>query len=122
MQAVKKDRFRRQRRKRRVRGRVSGTAERPRLSVFRANKNICAQIIDDDCGTTLVSASSRDRGLAGEIGYGGNKVAAAKVGEALAAKATDAGIKKVVFDRNGYKYHGRVKELAEAARAGGLEF
>ncbi len=122
MKQLEKKVFMRQRRKRRVRGRVSGTAERPRLSVFRSHMNIYAQLIDDMAGKTLASASSRDKDLAGEVGYGGNKAAATKVGAALAAKALEAGIKAVVFDRNGYKYHGRVKELADAARKGGLEF
>ncbi|NQU75171.1 MAG: 50S ribosomal protein L18 [Planctomycetes bacterium] len=122
MKADKKKIFLRQRRKRRVRGKVSGTADRPRLTVFRSNKNIYAQIVDDTRGATLVSASSRDKILAVEIGFGGNKAAAEKVGIAVAAKAVDAGIKRVVFDRNGYRFHGRVKQLAEAARKGGLEF
>ena len=122
MKAIKKKIFQRQRRKRRVRGKVGGTADQPRLTVFRSHKNIYAQIIDDDRGVTLISASSRDAGLADQAGYGGNKGAAAKVGEALAAKAVEAGIKRIVFDRNGYKYHGRVKELADMARKGGLEF
>jgi large subunit ribosomal protein L18 len=122
MKAALRNEFRFQRRKRRVRGKVSGTADRPRLTVSRAHKSIYAQIIDDVRGMTLVSASSRDKALAAEIGYGGNKAAALKVGAALAARAVSAGIKRVVFDRGGYKYHGRVKELADAARKGGLEF
>jgi large subunit ribosomal protein L18 len=122
MKAIERKRFQRSRRKRRVRGSVTGTQERPRLSVFRSNQNIYAQIIDDIRGATLVSASSRDKTLSSDVGYGGNKAAAAKVGAALAAKAVGAGIKAVVFDRNGYKYHGRVKELADAARKGGLSF
>ena len=121
MRAIEKKRFQ-LRRKRRVRSKVSGTAERPRLSVFRAHKNIYAQIIDDRAGTTLVSASSRDKAMGGPIGYGGNRAAAQKVGKTLAARAVDAGIRRVVFDRSGYKYHGRVKELADAVRKGGLEF
>ena len=121
MKAMKKKVVQRQRRKRRVRGKVTGTTERPRLTVFRSHKNIYAQIIDDDQGVTLVSASSRDKALE-KVGYGGNKPAAEKVGEALAAKAVAAGIKQIVFDRNGYRYHGRVKELADSARKGGLEF
>lgn len=122
MKAVAKKIMMRERRKRRVRRNITGSAERPRLSVFRSHQNIYAQLIDDVIGKTLVSASSRDKGLSGEVGYGGNKAAAAKVGAALAAKAVQAGIKKAVFDRNGYVYHGRVKELADAARKGGLEF
>jgi len=114
---------RHQRRKRRVRRRVSGTSERPRLTVFRSHKNIYAQIIDDVAGRTLVSASSMDKAVRGRVGgYGGNRQAALLVGSTLAEKALEAGIKKVVFDRNGYAYHGRVKELAEAAREGGLMF
>jgi len=122
MKITKKKIVQRQRRRRRVRGRVAGTAERPRLSVFRSHQNIYAQLIDDEKGVTLASASTRDKDLAAQIGYGGNKTAAGKVGEALAARAVGAGVKKVVFDRNGYKYHGRVKELADAARKAGLEF
>ncbi len=113
---------RHQRRKRRVRKRVSGTSERPRLTVFRSHKNIYAQIVDDVAGRTLVSASSMDKAVRGQIDYGGNKQAALLVGSKLAEKALEAGIKKVVFDRNGYAYHGRVRELAEAAREGGLVF
>ncbi|MEE0931295.1 MAG: 50S ribosomal protein L18 [Acutalibacteraceae bacterium] len=101
----------------RVRSKISGTAECPRLNVFRSNTNIYAQIIDDVNGVTLVTASSL------EIeGNGGNKEAAFKVGEAIAKKAADKGITEVVFDRGGYIYHGRVKELAEGARQGGLKF
>lgn len=103
-------------RHRRVRAKVSGTAECPRLNVFRSNKNIYAQIVDDVKGVTLVSASSL------EMDNGSNKEAAFKVGEAIAKKAADKGIDKVVFDRGGYIYHGRVKELAEGARQGGLKF
>jgi len=114
--------IRRRRRKRSVRRRVAGMADRPRLTVFRSSKNIYAQIIDDTVGKTLVSASSRDKILRGDVGYGGNRSAAGVVGTALAERAVEAGIKKVVFDRNGYAYHGRIRELAEAARKGGLEF
>ena len=106
-------------RHRRVRAKISGTPERPRLNVFRSAKHIYAQIIDDVNGVTLVSASSMEKGFEG---FGGNKEAAAKVGKAVAAKALEKGISEVVFDRNGYLYHGRVKELAEAARKGGLKF
>lgn len=101
----------------RVRSKISGTAECPRLNVFRSNTNIYAQIIDDVNGVTLVSASSLEL-----EGNGGNKEAAFKVGEAIAKKAADKGITEVVFDRGGYIYHGRVKELAEGARQGGLKF
>jgi len=121
MKAIEKKIYQRQRRKRRVRGKVSGTAERPRLTVFRSNKNIYAQIVDDDRGVTLVSASTRDKN-ADATTYGGNAAAAAQVGQTLAAKAVQAGIKTIVFDRNGYRYHGRVKALAESVREGGLVF
>ena len=101
----------------RVRSKISGTAECPRLNVFRSSKNIYAQIIDDINGVTLVAASTLEL-----EGNGGNKEAAFKVGEAIAKKAADKGITEVVFDRGGYIYHGRVKELAEGAREGGLKF
>ena len=104
----------------RVRAKISGTASTPRLNVFRSNNNIFAQIIDDEIGVTLVSASSIDKDL--KISNGGNIEAATKVGELLAKRAKDAKIKSVVFDRGGYLYHGRVKALAEAAREKGLEF
>ncbi len=106
-------------RHKRVRGKVNGSPECPRLSVFRSAKNIYAQIIDDTNAVTLVSASSLEKDF-GE--YGGNKSAAAKVGETIAKRAADKGISKVVFDRGGYIYHGRVQELAEGARKGGLKF
>jgi len=104
----------------RIRNKVSGTKDVPRLNVFRSNSNIFAQIIDDEAGVTLVSASSLDKEL--KLTNGGNVEAAAKVGELLAKKAKKAKISKVVFDRGGYLYHGRVKALAEAARENGLEF
>jgi large subunit ribosomal protein L18 len=111
---------RRNRIKNRVRKIVTGTSERPRLSVFRSNKQIYAQIIDDDNATTLVAASSTEKEVAAESG---NKTAkAALVGKLIAGKALAAGIQNVVFDRNGYLYHGRVKQLADAARKGGLKF
>ncbi len=113
---------RRQRRKRRVRRRITGTADRPRLTVFRSNKNIYAQIIDDMAGRTLASASSMDKTLKADLGSGGNRSAAVAVGAVLAERATAAGVSKVVFDRSGYAFHGRVRELAEAARKGGLKF
>ncbi len=100
----------------RIRKSVNGTAERPRLSVFRSNKQIYAQVINDLTGTTLVAASSLGMETMPK------KEQAAKVGEVLAKKALEAGITKVVFDRNGYLYHGRVKELADGARKGGLNF
>jgi len=106
----------------RVRKKVFGTPERPRLNVFRSNKHIYAQIIDDLKGHTLVSASTLDKELRDQIENGGNVEAAAKVGALVAKRALEKGITKVVFDRGGYKYHGRVKALAEAAREAGLEF
>ncbi len=106
------------RRHRRVRGKISGTTERPRLDVFRSSKHIYAQIIDDTTGKTLASASSAEKDF---DGYGGNIEAAQKVGKAIAEKALKAGIKTVVFDRGGFVYHGRVKAVAEGAREGGLE-
>lgn len=104
----------------RVRAKVVGSKDIPRLNVYRSNNNIFAQIIDDDAQTTLVSCSSNDKEL--KIKNGGNIEAAAKVGELLAKRALKAKIKKVTFDRGGYLYHGRVKALAEAARENGLEF
>lgn len=112
----------RQRKHERVRKRISGTPERPRLNVFRSLKHIYAQIIDDTTGTTLVSASTVDEALKGKLNSGSNKEAAREVGKLLARKALEKGITKVVFDRGGYLYHGRVRELAEGAREGGLEF
>lgn len=103
----------------RVRKNISGTSERPRLCVYRSLNNIYAQIIDDTKGTTLVSASSLDKGFEA---YGGNIDGAKAVGNAVAKKALEKGIKAVVFDRGGYIYHGRVAALAEGAREGGLEF
>ncbi len=104
----------------RVRSKVNGTKEIPRLNVFRSNSNIFAQIIDDEAKVTLVSASSIDKEL--KLDNGSNIEAATKVGELLAKRAKKAKITKVVFDRGGYLYHGRVEALAEAARANGLEF
>jgi large subunit ribosomal protein L18 len=106
-------------RHKRVRGKISGTPERPRLNVFRSNMNIFAQIIDDVNGVTLCSASSVEKGFEGS---GGNKEGARKVGLMIAERAKAKGIESVVFDRGGYIYHGRVKELAEGAREGGLKF
>ena len=102
--------------KARIRGRISGTPERPRLCVFRSNKQIYAQVIDDVAATTLCSASSKG------ITEGNKSEIAAKVGEAIAKKALEAGINTVVFDRNGFLFHGRVKSLADGARKGGLKF
>ena len=103
----------------RVRGKISGTAERPRLCVFRSESNIYAQIIDDVAGNTLVAASRVEKGFEGN---GGNVEAAKKIGAAIAERALQKGIEEVVFDRGGYIYHGRVKALAEGAREGGLKF
>ena len=107
-------------RHKRIRENLHGTADRPRLNVFRSNANITAQIIDDDKGITLVSASTLEKEL--KITNGGNVETAKKIGELIAKRAKDAKITKVVFDRGGYLYHGRVKALAEAARENGLEF
>ena len=110
------------RRHARVRGKISGTAERPRLAVYRSNKNISAQIIDDAKGVTLAAASSNEKDFAS---IGSNKEAAKKVGMLIAERAKlalEKGISEVVFDRGGYIYHGRVSELAEGAREGGLKF
>jgi large subunit ribosomal protein L18 len=102
----------------RIRKRVAGTAEKPRLSVFRSLKQISAQIIDDNTGTTLAAASSLEKGLAVK----GNAEGAKAVGTAIAQRAKEAGISSVIFDRGGFKYHGRVASLAEGAREAGLEF
>lgn len=110
------------RRKYNVRKKVFGTSDRPRLSVFRSNRHIYAQIMDDVAGATLVSASTRAKALRDQLPRGGGKKAAQIVGEALAKQALSVGIKCVCFDRNRYKFHGRVKALAEVARKGGLVF
>jgi large subunit ribosomal protein L18 len=104
----------------RIRRKLRGTPERPRLAVFRSVAHIYAQVIDDSQGATLVSASSVDK--AGKIKKGGNLAAAKTIGQLVAERAKEKGIKQVVFDRGGYQYHGRVKALADAARAAGLEF
>ncbi len=110
-------------RKKRVRKKVRGTSERPRLCVFRSAKHICAQIIDDSAGRTLCSVSSLSKDMKTNIGgLGGNKKGAALVGTEIAKLAFTKNIKKVVFDRNGFLYHGRIKSLSEAAREHGLEF
>lgn len=113
---------RRSRRKVGIRKQVYGTAERPRLSVFRSLEHIYAQIIDDDRGVTLCSASTKSKDLAGQVSYGGNAAAAKLVGAALAERAKAQQIEQVCFDRSGYRFHGRVKALAEAVREGGLKF
>jgi len=121
---IKQDREKaRKRRHLRVRKTVHGTPERPRLNVFRSNQNIYAQVIDDTVGRTLVAASTLDPEVRGRLESGGGNIAAAKiVGEVIAKRALAAGVTKVVFDRAGYLYHGRVAALAEAAREAGLEF
>jgi large subunit ribosomal protein L18 len=115
---------RRERRQRRVRKRLTGNAERPRLAVFRSSKHIYAQIIDDSQGKTLVAAGTAEKDLQGQLAtaYGGNKAAATVVGKAIAERAKAAGIDKVCFDRRSYRYHGRVQALADAAREAGLQF
>ncbi len=113
---------RRRRRAHRVRNRVIGTPERPRLAVFRSSKHIYAQMIDDHAGKTLVSASTRDPEIRSQVAYGGNKAAATIVGRVVAERARTAGIDKICFDRRSYKYHGRVAALADAAREAGLSF
>jgi large subunit ribosomal protein L18 len=118
-----KDRSTRLRRRRySVRKSVFGTSERPRLSVYRSSKHIYAQIINDHDGKTLASASSALDDVRGDLKHGGNIEAAKRVGKAIAQKASEAGISLVAFDRNGRRFHGRVKALADAAREGGLKF
>ena len=112
----------RQRVHERIRRKVQGTAQRPRLSIYRSLNHIYAQIVDDMAGKTLVSASSRATGKEGAKRTGGNVASAKEVGKRLADQAKQKGISKVVFDRGGYIYHGRVKALADAARQGGLQF
>ncbi len=106
-------------RHKRVRAHISGTAERPRLAVFRSDKHIYAQVIDDVTGNTLVAAATNEKDFEG---YGGNVEAAKKLGAILAERALKAGVEEVVFDRGGYLFHGRVKALADGAREGGLKF
>ena len=120
--AIESRNDRRVKRHERVRKNVYGTPERPRLCVYRSNKNFSVQIIDDVNGVTLASASSLDKELKSEIAYGGNKEAAKKVGEAIGTRALEKGIETVCFDRGGFLYHGRVKELADGARSAGLKF
>jgi large subunit ribosomal protein L18 len=109
-------------RKKRIRSRITGTVERPRLNVFRSLKHIYAQAVVDTTGETLASASTMSPELRGNVKYPGNVEAAKKVGELIAKKCLEKGIQKVVFDRSGYLYHGRIKALAEAARTSGLGF
>jgi large subunit ribosomal protein L18 len=113
----------REKRQKRVRKKIKGTSKSPRLSIFRSSKNIYAQIIDDTISKTLVDASSLTKGIKDEARKkGGNKEGAVLIGKLIAEKALKNGIKKVVFDRNGFLYHGRIKAFADAAREGGLEF
>lgn len=118
MVSRKDSNIQRLKRHKRVRAKISGTEARPRLCVYRSLNNIQAQVIDDVKGVTLASASSLEK----DFGYGGNKEAARKVGKLIAERAVAEGISEVVFDRGGYVYHGRVLELAEGAREGGLKF
>ncbi|HUO58539.1 MAG TPA: 50S ribosomal protein L18 [bacterium] len=114
--------FKRQHRHERIRKKVAGSPDRPRLVVHRGAKNITAQIIDDSKGVTVVSAASFDKNLRGKLKYGGNLEAAKVVGEQIAKLAKEKSVSQVVFDRGGYIYHGRVKALADAARQNGLQF
>ena len=120
MDAQKTKKRRQLRRRLHVRSKIIGTAERPRLTVFRSSKHIYAQLIDDITGVTLASASSREKGVA--TAYGGNIKASQVVGKKLAETALAKGVTKAAFDRGHYRYHGRIKALAEAAREGGLKF
>jgi large subunit ribosomal protein L18 len=122
MKTVEIKTARRSRRRMGLQKRIRGTSERPRLAVFRSLENIYAQIIDDTTGVTLCSASTRDKDLRGQVQKGGNIPAAKAVGAALAQRAVAKSITAVCFDRSGYKYHGRLKALADAAREGGLKF
>ena len=123
MHALAQKRFMHERRHRRVRRKIFGTAERPRLSVYRSLNNMFAQLVNDTTGTTLVAASTQDKDLRAKLGgKTGNVAASQAVGTLIAERAKAAGLTKVVFDRGGFLYHGRVKALAEAARKGGLEF
>jgi len=112
----------RQARKSRIRGKLRGTAQRPRLAVFRSARHIYAQIIDDDLGHVLASASTMEKELRGSLKTGGNEDAAKEVGKLIAARAVQQNIEMVAFDRGGFKFHGRLRALAEAAREGGLKF
>lgn len=106
----------------RVRKKIRGDADRPRLSVRRSNKHLYCQLIDDEAGKTIASASTRDKSIAGQVKYGGNCEAAKVIGAAIAERAKAAGVTEIRFDRGPYKFHGRVAELANAAREGGLKF
>jgi large subunit ribosomal protein L18 len=112
----------REKRKARIRKKLSGTAERPRLTVYKSLKHIYAQVVDDVSGKTLVSVGTTSKTLRGELGEDSKTSAAKKVGSAVARAALDKGVKRVVFDRNGFDYHGRIAAVAQAAREAGLEF
>jgi large subunit ribosomal protein L18 len=123
MEQARRKRERRKRAHQRLRGRLRGTQERPRLAVFKSLRFVYAQLIDDDSGRTLAQASSQEASVSkGLEGSGKTRVAARRVGEVIAERALEAGIQQVVFDRGGYIYHGRVREVAEGARAKGLQF
>jgi large subunit ribosomal protein L18 len=113
---------RRRRRQLRTRKRLHGTEERPRLAIFRSSKHIYVQLINDDLGVTLVAASSLDPEIRKSLTYGGNKAAAGIIGKTIAERAKQKGLSAICFDRRGYRYHGRVAALADAAREGGLQF
>jgi len=122
MQAQTNRKAARRRSRYRVRRKVQGTSARPRLAVFRSLRHIYVQAIDDEKGSTVAQASTRDPQLRGESAAGGNREAAQRVGRAIAERLKSAGVETVIFDRGGFLYHGRVKALAEAAREGGLKF
>lgn len=122
MNKEKANALQRQRRRQRVRRRLKGTSQRPRLSVFRSHKHLAAQVINDDSGRTLAAASTQDKEVRGSLRYGGNKDAAQQIGKLIAQRALAAGVQQVCFDRREYKYHGRVAALAQAAREAGLSF
>lgn len=122
MKLTKLKNVQRWRRKNRVRKKLRGSAEQPRLSVHRSNKHLYCQVIDDESGKTIAAASTRDKSLRDSVGATGNCDAAKQIGTAIAERAKAAGVTRIIFDRGRFKYHGRVAELANAARAGGLEF
>jgi large subunit ribosomal protein L18 len=122
MDSKRKKALARQKRHWRIRKVVSGSTDQPRLAVFRSHKHIYCQLIDDQGGKTLASASTMEKGVRSNGAYGGNRDAAREVGVRIAERAKECGVARVAFDRGGYKYHGRVRSLAEAAREGGLKF
>lgn len=122
MNLSREKRRKRERRHKRVRQRIIGTAERPRLSVYRSLKNVYCQLIDDMAGRTLAASSTLQKDVREKIRYGGNKAAAELVGQKIAEEAKKIGVQRVVFDRGGYKFHGRIKALAESARKNDLMF